>query len=239
MRLQRGQSLLAGAVVWCLALLFAGGAYAGPPPGDSLMVADFEAYTDTDELRADWDIIDPPADPQVTLDLECSDGSYPPGTHCYDHHYDGPAGEGNQYLRINYLLGVTVARLTVNGMSDWSGWPFLRIYYRGRPWGQNGLADMQIVLIGNGGANVLSSPLAENATDCSASTSDPLMCDWSFFDMDLRGWPGLVDVDEVRIVVSGPGEGNGRLYIDGMQLRTYSPVPVRAASWGAVKAMYR
>jgi hypothetical protein len=80
--------------------------------------------------------------------------------------------------------------------------------------------------------------LAVDATDCDYNETI-VYCDWDVFDMDLRGWPGLVDVDEVRIVVSGEGIGNGELYLDGLQLRTHSPIPVEETSWGTIKAMYR
>jgi hypothetical protein len=218
-----------------LGLLFVNGiSYAGPPPGDSLIIGDFEAYMDTDEVRADWSILEPI---DATLDLECGDASDWPESWCASHSNSGPSAEGYHYLRINYLLGTTVARLVVNGMSDWTEWPFLRTWYRGRPWSQNGLADMEIIIIGNGGAHILTSPLVPGATDCVHNDSI-IYCDWSYFDMDMRGWPGLVDVDEVRIMLS-EGDGNGELYIDSLQLRNHSPIPVESASWGLIKAMYR
>lgn len=233
MGLHRGRLLFIATMAVGL-LLLSGKSYAGPPPGDSLIVGDFEAYMSTDEVRADWEILEPV---DATLDLECGNASDWPTEWCTSHSNSGPSAEGNHYLRINYLLGTTVARMVVNGMSDWSEWPFLRVWYRGRPWGANGLADLQIVLIGNNGAHMLSSPVVTNATDCMYNSSI-IYCDWSYFDMDLRGWPGLVDVDEVRIMLS-EGDGNGELYLDSLQLRTHSPIPVENTSWGSLKAIYR
>jgi hypothetical protein len=214
--------------------LWAGGAQA-KALGDSLIIADFESYANTDEVRADWEVLEPVL---ATLDLECGDASDWPVEWCGGHSTEGPASEGAHYLRINYLAGTTVARMIVNGMSDWTGWPFLRIYMRGRPYEFNGLADVQVSIIGNGGAHVLDAPLQVGATRCPPDPDYILRCKWSFFDVDLRGWPGISDVDEVRIVIS-EGDGDGRLYFDSVGLRTHSPIPVQNSSWGSIKAMYR
>jgi hypothetical protein len=233
MGLQRGRLLFIATMT--VGVLFVTGiSHAGPAPGDSLILGDFEAYMSTDEVRADWSILEPEL---ASLDLECGTASDWPVGWCASHSNSGPSVEGNHYLRINYLLGTTIARLLVNGDGDWSGWPYARIWYRGRPWAQNGPADMQITLIGNGGAHVLNSPVVVGATDC-VNNASIIFCDWSYFDLDLRGWPGLVDVDEVQIMFSTT-EGNGELYIDSLQLRTHSPIPVEPTSWGSIKAMYR
>ncbi len=233
MVLQRGRSLFA-LLIGSGLVLAAGSSYAGPT-GTPLLIDDYEAYADTDDLRAVWSVLDPT---RAVVDLECGSPDDWDVSHCQYHGNLGPAAEGAHYMSIRYLEGTAVARMAWSGSPDWSDFKWISVYYRGEPYEQSDLASMQIQLIANGGSDVLSSPVLPGVTQCDPNESI-FYCDWSVYDWNVQGWTGLSNVGEMRITVTtGLGEGNGRLFIDSIMLGDV-PVPVDRMSWGSVKAMYR
>jgi hypothetical protein len=235
--LRRGRFLFIMTIAMGLALL-TGRSQAGPAQGSALILDDFEFYDGTDALRMTWSVVEPES-PLAVVDLECSEPTDWPTDFCGSHNNQGVAADGAHFLRLNYLLGTTIARMVWSGNPDWTGYKWLSFYYRGQCCGQSDPANLRVELVANGGSDVLSSPLVTNATQCDANMVPPeyLACDWSVLDWNIQGWSGLSNVSELRVVMTGD-EGQGRFFIDEIQLRD-TPVPVVQKSWGAIKAMYR
>ncbi len=237
MELRRGRFMFVTIVAIGLALLTAN-SQAGPAQGSSLILDDFEFYDGTDALRLTWNVVEPE---NAVVDLECSYSTDWPVSFCENHYNQGEAADGVHFLRVNYLLGTTVARMVWSGNPDWTGYKWLSLYYRGTSFETSAPADFRVELVANGGSDVLQSPSVINATQCDANMVPPdvVACDWSVFDWNIQGWSGLDNVSELRIVLTGDEVGGqGRLFVDEIQLRE-RPVPVTLSSWGGVKAMYR
>jgi hypothetical protein len=236
-KLRRGRFLFVSTVAMGLALLVCG-SQAALAQGSALMLDDFEFYNGTDALRLTWSVVEPES-PLAVVDLECSLATDWPTSFCSGHYNQGEAAGGAHFLRLNYLLGTTIARMTWSGDPDWTGYKWLTLYYRGESEGQAAPADLTLQLVANGGSDVLTSPPVSNATQCEAKWTPPdwLDCNWAVADWNIEGWSGLSNVSELRIVLTGE-EGQGRFFVDEIQLRD-TPVPVVQKSWGAIKAMYR
>jgi hypothetical protein len=231
--LQRGRFL--AVTIVALGLLFgSGAAFAGVE-----MLDDFEAYTDTDELRATWDFV---GEASANLHLECDIGGCLADPWCAGHSSEGPANEGCKYMRISYLGTNTVMARFIMGGVDWSGLKNVRFYYRGRTDFHDGVSTLKLILTGNSGSTSIEGPLVPQV-QCAFfgeaySCGGDYCCPWVEYVADVEDWIGLASVELVDIVITPMG-GNGRVYIDAVDKFMPGATPVEAVSWGKIKALYQ
>ncbi|GEM_PF-1529231 len=187
------------------------------------LVDDFETYADNTELRNAW-----LTTPNNFIWL-MSTGSA-----------DGEPFAGEQYMRSDYLDSFTpfdgIISRYFDKEQDWSAYKTLTIRYRGRDALYNARQDFQIQLKDSYGGT-FDGPIVANATQC---TADPLYCEWEEYVMGIEGWAERGFAKEIHMMILGvPDYGNGRFYIDTIELSENPPVSVESESWSGIKAMFR
>jgi hypothetical protein len=183
---------------------------------------DYETYADTDELRESWlyggnNLNYLMAEPTA----------------------DGPAWQGDQFLRLDYLCSIAPyqADLTLefDFQEDWSDYETLKLHYRGRPDLLNSSEGMVVILEDIYGGTY-SGPLVSGATQC--PFVGDVYCDWHEYVMDFSSWASRGFIKKVIVRLVAESYGDGRLYLDEILLSGPS-IPARQVSWGELKAKYR
>jgi len=200
----------------CVLSMLILGAMCDIADADSMMIESYEYYIDTIDLRLSWIAID--RVPPLTIDLESSDG------------IKGPAQHGTKYMRVNYLYSPSIIYSDMGGV-DWSTYEFLRLWYRGIPNPFNDVIELQVELVGS--SDSWFGPIEPDVSTC---VSLETYCEWQEHIVDFSEWPGIGDVQEVRLHVLTQ-MGNAEFYIDALEVFT-SPVGSEQSTWSSVKALY-
>lgn len=182
---------------------------------------DYETYVDTAELRNSW------LYGANNLDYLIAGPSS-----------DGPAWEGDQYCRMDYLCSIAPYQgdltLEFDFQEDWSDYETLRLHYRGRidPW--NSSEGFRVVLEDSYGGT-LEGPLHSGATQC--EFLDDIYCNWYEYELDFSAWASKGFVKKVVLRIQPETYGDGRLYIDEILLGGPS-IATKEVSWGELKAKF-
>lgn len=182
---------------------------------------DYETYASTTELRDSW------LYGANNLNYLMAE----PST-------DGPAWEGDQYCRLDYLCSLAPYQgdltLVFDFQEDWSDYETLTLHYRGRidPW--NSSEGFRVVLEDTYGGS-LEGPYHSGATQC--EFLGDIYCDWHEYVIDFSDWGSKGFVKKVILRVQPESYGDGRLYIDEILLGGPS-IPTKNVSWGELKARY-
>jgi len=181
----------------------------------------YETYADTNELRQSW------LYGANNLDYLVAQPSS-----------DGPAWEGNQYLRMDYLCSNPPYQgdlsLVFDFQEDWSSYQTLTLHYRGRidPW--NSSEGFKVVLEDVYGGT-FEGPLHSGATQC--PYVGDIYCNWQEYTMDFSSWGSKGFVKKVILRIVPESYGDGRFYVDEILVSGPS-IGTKQISWGALKAKY-
>ncbi len=186
-------------------------------------IDDFETYAGHTELRGAWSTT-----PNNFISLQVTGSP------------DGDPHSGNQYLRSDYLDSFApydgIISYYFIKEQDWSGYKTLTLWYRGRDALYNARQNFQVQLKDQFGGYFFG-PEIESATQC---TADPLYCEWQEYVMGIESWAERAFAQEVHLMILGvPDYGNGRFYIDKIELSENPPVSVEPESWSSIKVMFR
>jgi hypothetical protein len=157
---------------------------------------DYETYVDTADLRDSW------LYGANNLDYLMAE---PSG--------DGPAWEGDQYCRLDYLCSLPPYQgdltLIFDFQEDWSDYETLKLHYRGRPDPINSSEGFRVVLEDTYGGTY-DGPYVAGATQC--EFVGDLYCNWYEYVMDFSGWGsrGFVKKVILRIVPESWGQLKAR-----------------------------
>lgn len=181
----------------------------------------YETYADTDELRDSW------LYGANNLDYLIAE---PSG--------EGPAWEGDQYLRLDYLCSVPPYQgdlvLEFDFQEDWSDYETLKLHYRGRLDLYNSSEGFQVSLEDVYGGYI-NGPVHSGATQC--TYQGDIYCAWHEYTLDFSSWGSKGFVKKVILRLVPESYGDGRLYIDEILLEGPS-IPTRKMSWGELKAKF-